>query len=94
MMNRSVNDLLAMIENMRNAHQWQITDTPNVLAKSIVVESNELLECFLNDDFDVELVKSELADVLMYALSLAKDLNLDLYDLIYDKIQDVNQRYQ
>jgi NTP pyrophosphatase (non-canonical NTP hydrolase) len=93
MMSKSIDELISLIEAMRLRHQWHKSDSPNVLSKSIVVEANELLECFLNDEFDREEVGSELADILMYTLSLVNDLGFDVYQLVEEKISDVDRRY-
>ena len=47
---------------------WDKYHTPNNLAKTIVLEANELLECFQwdNDNFNLQDVKEELADVMNY----------------------------
>ena len=87
-----INDLIAKIEKMREDHKWQNSDTPNTLIKSIVIEANELLETFERDNSDLANIESELADVLMYALSLAHDLELDVEELIIRKIAEVNTR--
>lgn len=92
-MNKSIDELVSLIEAMRLRHQWHQSDTPNVLAKSIVVEANELLECFLEEDFDRMKVGHELADILMYTLSLVNDLGFDVYQLVEEKISDVDRRY-
>ena len=45
--------------------QWEQYHTPANLAKSISIEAGELLECFQwsDEDYDLEHVKEELADV-------------------------------
>ena len=87
-----IKELTKKIEEMRQHFGWQNSDTPNILAKSLVVEAGELLEAFLEADYDIAKVSSELADVLMYALSLANDLGLDINDLISEKIEEVKKR--
>jgi len=87
-----IDSLIAKIQKMREDHDWQTSDTPNTLAKSIVIEANELLEAFMTENIDMDIVKSELADVLMYALSLGHDLDLDIEELIEQKIIEVNTR--
>ncbi len=82
-----------VIQAFRIKKGWDKTDTPNVLAKSISVEAAELLECFLEDDYDIEKVKGELADVLMVSLTLAMDLNLDVKTLIETKLLEVDLKY-
>ena len=65
----------------------------NAFGKPISVEAAELLECFLEDDYKLEDVKGELADVLMVALTLAMDLNLDVKQLIETKLLEVDRKY-
>ena len=92
MMNE-LNRLKADIQTMRKKHGWDQSDNPNILAKSIVIEANELLELFIKEEIDREEVAGELADVLMYALSLAIDLDLDVSEIIASKIRQVDRRY-
>ena len=84
--------ILDQIEELRVTKNWKQTDSLRVLAKSLVVESNELLELFLNDEQHKEAIANELADVLMYALSMAADLQLDIDEIIRDKIAIVQSR--
>jgi len=86
-------DVYEVIQAFRVKKGWDKSDTPNVLAKSISVESAELLECFLNEDYDLEKVKGELADVLMVTLTLAMDLNCDVKSLIETKLIEVDKKY-
>lgn len=86
-------DVLDLIQAFRVKKGWDKTDTPNVLAKSISVEAAELLECFLDEDYDIEKVKGELSDVLMVSLTLAMDLNLDIKTLIETKLLEVDKKY-
>ena len=87
--------MVEAIEKMRKDKGWDKTDTPGILAKSIVVEAAELLECFQFDEehFDRDAVRSEIADVLMYTVSLCKDLGWNYQDVVIEKIGDVDQRY-
>ena len=87
-------ELISKIEVYRERKGWDKTDTPHNLAKSIYVEAAELLECFINDDLNFDDIQSELADVLMYAISLASDLNLDIEEIIEHKWIDVDKRYK
>ena len=54
---------------------WEPYHTPANLAKSISIEANELLECFQWSDteYDLEHVKEELADVLVYCRKLPEN---------------------
>ena len=83
-----------IIQDMRRSRKWDETDTPEILAKSVVVEAAELLECYQwGPDADADAVKSEVADVLMYAISLCMDMGWDFEEVIKEKITDVAKRY-
>ena len=88
-------ELKNIIETFREERGWKKADTPAILAKSIIVEAAELLECyqFSEENVNLENVKAELADVLMYALSLAYDMDWDVTDIIKEKLVDVAARY-
>jgi NTP pyrophosphatase (non-canonical NTP hydrolase) len=72
---------------------------PQDLAVSISIEAAELLEVFqwgIKEDVDpekVEKIKEELADVLIYSLSLANTLNLDISTIVQDKIKLNSEKY-
>jgi len=87
-------DVFDLIQAFRIKKGWDKTDTPNVLAKSISVEAAELLECFLDEEYDLEKVKGELSDVLMVSLTLAMDLNIDVKSLIETKLLEVDKKYE
>jgi dCTP diphosphatase len=79
-MKRKLNEISAMIIEYRNSQGWQINDTPNALSKSILIEAIELLINFKDDynKVDIENVKEELADILMYTLTMSSDLNINI----------------
>ena len=87
--------LLNTIQEMRKSRGWDKTDTLPILIKSVSVEAAELLETIQWDEenIDMEAVKGEVADVLMYALSICIDNDIDVQKLIEDKIQNVYMRY-
>ncbi|NLZ75517.1 MAG: nucleotide pyrophosphohydrolase [Erysipelotrichia bacterium] len=88
-------EVLDLIQKMRIDCGWDKTDTLPILIKSVSIEASELLETIQWDDdtFKEEKVKSELADVLMYALSIAIDNNWDVEELLKEKIENVYKRY-
>ena len=71
---------------------WDQFHTPSNLAKSISIEANELLECFQwsDDGYDINEVKEELADVLVYCVDMLDKLNLDA-DIIINEKMDKNE---
>ena len=74
---------------------WDQFHTPDNLAKSICIEAGELLECFIQTEEtpDWDAVKSEVADVLMYAMSICIDQGWDAEEVIREKFADVRRRY-
>ena len=87
--------VLETIQEMRISRGWDKSDTRPILIKSVSVEAAELLETIQWDEenIDMEAVKGELADVLMYALSICIDNDIDVLQLIKDKIENVYERY-
>ena len=83
------------IDNFVKERDWEKFHTPENVAKSISIEANELLECFQwdNDNFDLEAVKEELADVFNYCFQLASVLNLDITKIILDKMEKNRKKY-
>lgn len=73
---------------------WAQFHSPENLAKSISIESGELLECFQwNADADRDRVADELADVLTYALLLADRLDLDPEQVVLNKLERTGRKY-
>ena len=73
---------------------WDQFHSPANLAKSIAIESGELLECFQwNDDFDKKEVCEELADVVNYAILLADKLGVSLEDIVMEKLEENSKKY-
>ena len=76
---------------------------PGDLAKSISIESAELLEIFqwsnqtaseVRADTDkLELIKKELADVMLYCLDMSVVLGLDTGEIVLSKLEKVKQKY-
>ena len=60
-------ETIARIRKFSDDRDWNQFHTPANLAKSISIESNELLECFQwsDKDYNLDAVKEELADVLV-----------------------------
>lgn len=74
--------------------EWAQFHTPENLAKSIVIEAAELLECYQwHTEADAERAKDELADVLTYALLLADRLGVDPTELVLQKLEQTRMKY-
>jgi NTP pyrophosphatase (non-canonical NTP hydrolase) len=73
---------------------WDQFHSPENLAKSIAIESGELLECFQwGPDFDEKEVRRELADVATYCILMANKLGVKLEDIILEKLEENRQKY-
>ena len=83
------------IKKFNEDRDWDQFHTPSNLAKSICIEASELLECFQwNDtDFDIEEVKEELADVMNYCIQMSQVLNVDLIEIINQKMDKTEKKY-
>ncbi|WP_239018513.1 nucleotide pyrophosphohydrolase [Sphingobacterium corticibacterium] len=91
-----IQQLLQQIRNFRDARDWQQFHNSKDLALALSIEASELLELFLwkgNEESDPKKLKEELADVLMYALLLADKHDLDIKQIIEDKIKRNNKKY-
>lgn len=73
---------------------WNQFHTPENLAKSIVIEAGELLECFQwSSEYDIQAVKEELADVMTYCIDMADALHVDLEEIILEKMNKNEAKY-
>lgn len=74
---------------------WDKFHSPANLAKSISIEANELLECFQwsDEDYDIQHVKEELADVLVYCRDLLDKLGLDEDEIVNMKMDQNEVKY-
>ena len=74
---------------------WDQFHCPANLAKSIAIESGELLECFQWDEehFNLDEVKDELADVLVYCYDMLDKLSLDEDEIINAKMAKNEAKY-
>ena len=88
-------ETLERIKKFRDDRDWQQFHTPSNLAKAISIESGELLEEFLwdNDNFNLQNVKEELADVIIYCIHMANALDVNIEDIINMKMDKNEMKY-
>ena len=85
------------ILKFRDDRDWKQFHNPKDLAISISLEAAELLEVFQWSGADVsnegkqDKIKEELADVVNYCVLMADDCELDLDEIIQEKIK-INER--
>lgn len=83
------------IRKFTEDRDWDQFHSPANLAKSIVIEAAELLECFQwsEEEYDLQHVKEELADILVYSQNLLDKLGLDTDEIINMKMTQNEVKY-
>lgn len=91
-MKKETNDLIKKFVSDRD---WDQFHSPANLAKSISIEANELLECFQWDEqnYDLNDVKEELADVIIYCQDLCNKLNVNPDEIVISKMKKNAAKY-
>ena len=91
-----IKEIIQKLIKFRDERDWQQFHNSKDLALAISVESSELLELFLwkgNEDVAKEKLKDELADILSYCLLLAEKHELNIAEIIQEKIDKNNLKY-
>lgn len=92
-------ELIEKILKFRDERNWDQFHNPKDLAISISLEAAELLEIFqwsgkdLKKSDKLEDLKEELADVLIYSILLSEKLNLDISEIIEQKLLKNGEKY-
>ncbi|MCU4712936.1 nucleotide pyrophosphohydrolase [Bacillus cereus] len=87
------------ILKFRDDRDWKQFHNPKDLTISLSLEASELLENFqwkssedaIEQNF--ENIKEELADVLIYSILLADQMNLDIEEVIQNKLEKNKRKY-
>lgn len=91
-----IQELQDKITQFSKDRDWdQFHDGKN-LAIALSIEASELLDVFLwksSEEAKIEKVKEELADVINYALQIATKYNLDVKQIVLDKLAVNAQKY-
>lgn len=89
-------DVILKLRQFRDERDWKQFHNPKDLSLALSIEASELLEVFLwksHEDADIEKVKEELADVFAYALLIADSYDLDVNEIVLEKIRKNEQKY-
>ena len=97
-------DLRAVVATFVAERDWEQFHNAKDLAISICIEAAELLEEFqwhdaaqvatsAADPAARERIRFELADILVYCLSLSNALSIDVSDAVRDKLAIAGQKY-
>ena len=83
------------IRKFTEDRDWDQFHSPANLAKSLVIEAAELLECFQwrDTEYDLQHIKEELADVLVYSQNLLDKLELDADEIVNMKMEQNEAKY-
>lgn len=85
---------IELLRRFRDERDWGQFHSPENLAKSICIESGELLECFQwSDSVSNERIAYELADVLTYCFLLADAIGETPDTLIRRKLEITRTKY-
>ena len=89
------NEIIDRINKFNKDRNWDKFHSPVNLAKSITLEAAELLEEFQwnDDNFSLDNVAEELADVMIYCIQMTEKLELDIDKIIMDKIDKNEEKY-
>jgi NTP pyrophosphatase (non-canonical NTP hydrolase) len=97
-----VNDIKQRVRKFVADRDWQQFNTPKNLSMALIAEAGELVEHFqwltdeqsknLNHD-QLKAVSHELADIFIYLIRLADELNIDLLKASNEKILINNKKY-
>lgn len=87
-------ELINEIKKFNEERDWDQFHSPENLAKSISIESGELLECFQwNNNYNKDDVIEELADVFTYCIMMANKLGVDPKEIILKKLENTRKKY-
>ena len=88
-------ETVSRIRKFTEDRDWDQFHSPANLAKSIVIEAAELLECFQwsDDNYDLQYVKEELADVIVYSQNLLDKLGLNADEIVNMKMSQNEAKY-
>ena len=87
-------ELTKKIVEFTHERDWDQFHSPENLAKSISIEAGELLECFQwNNEYNLDEVKEELADVINYCILMANKIGVDPKKIVLDKMEKTAKKY-
>ena len=99
----SVAEFQRLVDNYVTERDWKKYHKPKDIAISIAIESSELLELFQwkpdpldTGKLDKELkarIGEELADIIIYSACMANALDIDLSEVLLNKIKKNRRKY-
>lgn len=100
----AIQKLKELVREFVHEREWEKFHNPKDLAEAICIESAELLEIFqwisaeeaskqICDPSKLKRIEEELADILVYCLSLANVTDIDMTNAIVNKLKKNNVKY-
>ncbi len=89
-------ELQEAIVRFTQERDWDQFHNGKDLALALSIEASELNEAFLwkdAKDVKIEKVKEELADIFNYAILIADKYNLDIKQIVMDKLKRNGEKY-
>ncbi len=89
-------ELRKAIVQFTQERDWDQFHNGKDLALALSIEASELNEAFLwkeAEDVNVEKVKEELADIVNYAILIADKYDLDIKQIVLDKLRRNAEKY-
>ena len=96
-MGGELEELTRRVVEFRDERDWKRFHSPRNLAAAITVEASELLEIYQWEDAPKHAearAAEEIADITIYLLTLANDLQVDLGDAVRKKLRSNAERYR
>lgn len=95
---KELDELINQILEFRNDRDWEQFHNSKNLALALSIEAAELNEIFLwkndnEENIDIDKLKEELADVLIYSLLILNKHNLDFNKIIKEKLARNARKY-
>jgi len=102
--NTMISELKSKVKEFIHVRAWEKYHNPKNIAESICIEAAELLQRFQwrtpeetktwkGDIRKLEPIKEEIADILIYCLSFANALDIDLSEAVLHKIRRNEEKY-
>lgn len=91
-----IEEILSAIRQFNADRDWDQFHNGKDLSVALSIEAGELLESYLwkqPEDVNVDKVREELADVLLYAFQLADKYDLDIKQIMFDKLNRNAAKY-
>ena len=100
----TVEELKTRVMQFIHDRAWDIYHNPKDIAESICIEAGELLERFQwfspretltwkSDPSKIHSIKQEVADIIIYCLSLANAMDIDLAEAVLKKLKNNELKY-